>query len=63
MVGDSNGATVRSMTEVDDETAQTRQGSCGSMECGHLFDWELVSELNLLKNVFSSFARSRFPSV
>ena len=43
--------------------------SVAQRRVGGLFDWgtgeedaELVSELNLLKNEFSSFTLSRFPS-
>ena len=70
MVGDNNGAATRSMTELGDETAEMRQGSCGSGEgwrSGLLGTGEeaaeFVSELNLLKNEFSSLALSRFPSI
>ena len=70
VVGDNDGAAARSTTEVEDETAEMCQGSCGSRE-GRRSVWleageedaELVSELNLLENEFNSFALSRLPSM
>ena len=65
MDGDKDGAAVRSMTEVEDETAEMKIGSCGSREGGRSV-WlgagsenaEIVPELNLLKTVFISLALS-----
>ena len=56
------------MTELEDETVEVR--SHGSKEGGRTVwlgageeDAERLYKLNLLQNVFSSFARSRLPSI